>query len=136
MGNSSTAEDEKNLRKKITDQGILGAKEIAQISMLLILGVRRVLILVMLITGICAFPSLIKPTTISIQQTGVVLKSEFQAPVEKNYLIALRFFFLRQKRGSRMTWLVTDVCPSTATQTCSLIASPQMSGKVWGFRFH
>lgn len=49
--------------------------------------------LAMWITGLCAFPPLVPPTEISLQQSGVVLSKEFNAPVDKSYLLQLRFVF-------------------------------------------
>lgn len=49
--------------------------------------------LAMWITGFCAFPPLVPPTEISLKDSGVVLAREFNAPVDKSYLLQLRFVF-------------------------------------------
>ncbi len=47
----------------------------------------------MWITGLCAFPPLIPATEISIREAGLVLITKFTAPVDKSYLLSLRFVF-------------------------------------------
>jgi hypothetical protein len=51
----------------------------------------------MWITGLCAFWPPIPDTEISIQDAGLVLDKEFNAPVAKSYLLALRFVFLSRQ---------------------------------------
>jgi hypothetical protein len=47
----------------------------------------------MWITGLCAFPPLIPVTEISINEPGLVISKEFNAPVDKSYLLDLNFIF-------------------------------------------
>ena len=49
--------------------------------------------IVMFISGMCAFPNLIEPTEISLQEPGIVLSKDFNAPVDENYLLTLNFIF-------------------------------------------
>jgi hypothetical protein len=49
--------------------------------------------LAMWITGFCAFPPLIPATEISLRDRGLILSKEFHAPVDKSYLLNLRFVF-------------------------------------------
>jgi len=54
---------------------------------------KEVIGVAMWITGLCSFPPLIAPTEIALQEPGVVLRKDFNAPVDKSYLLGLRFVF-------------------------------------------
>lgn len=47
----------------------------------------------MWITGLCTFPLLVEPTEVFLMKPGLLLNQEFKAPVEKTYLLTLRFVF-------------------------------------------
>lgn len=47
----------------------------------------------MWITGMCAFPPLVAPTPVSLEAPGTILQTEFKAPIDKSYLVALHFTF-------------------------------------------
>lgn len=47
----------------------------------------------MWITGLCSFPPLVPEIPVSLQTPGLVLEREFKAPVEKSYMLGMRFFF-------------------------------------------
>ena len=49
--------------------------------------------LAMWLSGLCYFPPLVEPTEISLHKTGSVLREDFDAPVEKLYLLKLKFKF-------------------------------------------
>ena len=55
----------------------------------------------MWILTLCAFPPLFPSTIISLKEPGLVLKTTFEAPVEKNYPLILEFYFpTEEERGN------------------------------------
>ena len=49
---------------------------------------KEVIGVAMWITGLCSFPPLITPTDVSLQEPGVVLRKDFNAPLDKSYLLS------------------------------------------------
>lgn len=47
----------------------------------------------MWIVGLCSFPPPVPPTEVSLQERGLVLQRDFEAPVSKAYGLDLRFIF-------------------------------------------
>jgi Domain of unknown function (DUF5625) len=70
----------------------------------------------MWITGLCVFWPPLPPTEISIQDTGLILNKEFNAPVDKSYLLLLRFTFpsneARLKDELVGAWRTSSFCTS------------------------
>lgn len=54
---------------------------------------KEVIGVAMWITGLCSFPPLIPKTEVSIREPGLVLSKEFNVPVDKSYLLDLKFIF-------------------------------------------
>jgi hypothetical protein len=55
--------------------------------------------LIMWITFLCRFPPLIEPIEVSLENAGLILNKEFEAPVETAYVFYFQFVLPSEKSG-------------------------------------
>ncbi len=63
--------------------------------------------LIMWITFLCHFPPLIEPTEVSLENAGLILKKEFEVPVETAYVFYFQFV-LPSEKSSKINKIIGE----------------------------
>ena len=56
--------------------------------------------LLMLVTGLCAFPPVVEPTPVSLAEKGTLINKKIEIPVTTDYLLRFEYYFNNNNRNS------------------------------------